>query len=82
MNERSPLEGQTPLAEAAETGPVQSADAVVAQAALIVELLESTTDSVVMLDRRWCFIYLNGRAQALIGGGRCFWAYGSLKIRA
>ncbi|HEX8666186.1 MAG TPA: PAS domain-containing protein [Beijerinckiaceae bacterium] len=33
-------------------------------------VLESTTDSVFVLDRDWRFAYLNGRAKARIGGGR------------
>ncbi|WP_372422255.1 PAS domain S-box protein [Salinarimonas chemoclinalis] len=33
-------------------------------------VLESTTDSVMVLDRAWRFTYLNARAAAQIGGGR------------
>jgi PAS domain S-box-containing protein len=33
-------------------------------------VLESTTDSVFVLDRDWRFAYLNGRARARVGGGR------------
>ncbi len=33
-------------------------------------VLESTTDSVFVLDRDWRFAYLNGRARARIAGGR------------
>lgn len=34
------------------------------------EVLESTTDGVFMLDRNWCFAYLNSRAADLISSGK------------
>ncbi len=37
----------------------------------LAQVLESTTDCVFSVDREWRFTYLNGRAQAEIGGGKC-----------
>lgn len=33
-------------------------------------MLEATNDAVFLLDRTWCFTFLNGQAQTLIGAGR------------
>src|SRR6195256_5246371 len=39
-------------------------------AARITTIFESTTDSVLIVDRDWCISYLNGRAWAQVAGGR------------
>jgi signal transduction histidine kinase len=36
----------------------------------IMTIFESTTDSVLIVDRDWCISYLNGRAWAQVAGGR------------
>ncbi|MGP9820210.1 PAS domain S-box protein [Salinarimonas sp. NSM] len=48
----------------------RGADALRRSQAHLTNVLESTTDSVMVLDRAWRFTYLNTRAAAQIGGGR------------
>ena len=40
------------------------------QNARLQAMLEATTDAVFLVDRNWCFTFLNSRAQTLIAGGR------------
>jgi diguanylate cyclase (GGDEF)-like protein/PAS domain S-box-containing protein len=56
---REPLQESKPELIAAEL-----------EGSLAAEVLESTTDGVFMLDRNWCFIYLNSHARDLISAGR------------
>ncbi|WP_052341109.1 MASE1 domain-containing protein [Salinarimonas rosea] len=48
----------------------RGAEALRRSQARLSNVLESTTDSVMVLDRTWRFTYLNKRATAQIGGGR------------
>jgi PAS domain S-box-containing protein len=66
----SAIAGLVALVLAAVADERRGLDALRRSEARLEAVLESTADSVATIDRSWRFTYLNGRAQAQIGGGR------------
>jgi PAS domain S-box-containing protein len=66
----SAIAGLVALVLAAVADERRGLDALRRSEARLEAVLESTADSVATMDRSWRFTYLNGRAQAQIGGGR------------